>query len=143
MKKHYVSYVFIIILLISAIFYNPIITKSETASAQLKIRKKSIYSLQTGISNNIITSQRYKIITPTIIRTLPDGGKDYVYIINGHENIFHETPKGFNALTASNDELKLYNIESRPTDPEQLKLWVKKWGNFKIPDAPRNLKIYY
>ena len=44
----------------------------------------------------------------------PDGGKDYVYIIEGIENHYLVPPEGFNPLTATDEELDRYCFPDRP-----------------------------
>lgn len=53
------------------------------------------------------------------IEELADGGKIYVYIINGIENRFPVPPEGFKPLTASDEQLETYGFPPRPDEENQ------------------------
>ena len=48
------------------------------------------------------------------VTVLDDGGKDYLYTINGVENHYLVPPEGFNPLTATDEELERYCFPARP-----------------------------
>jgi hypothetical protein len=78
-------------------------------------------------------------LTVTTIRDLPDGGKEYVYNIDGIENVFPVPPQGFNPLTASDALLKEYHFQDRPTGAEDLTRWKDVMSHYKTIAVP-NLK---
>ena len=48
------------------------------------------------------------------VEELPDGGKKYVYVIDGAEHTFPVPPEGFSPLTASDEQLEAYGFPPRP-----------------------------
>ncbi len=74
------------------------------------------------------------------IKELPDGGKIYVYNIDGIINEFPVPPEGFNPLNASNDVLETYGFPIRPTDSDELAKWIlmmKKYKKTPIPEVEK------
>lgn len=65
-----------------------------------------------------------------------DGGKDYVYIINGIENHCLVPPEGFNPLTASDEELARYCFPPRPNDKTELQHWENNMKHYKSTPEP-------
>lgn len=76
------------------------------------------------------------------IEELADGGKIYVYIINGIENRFPVPPEGFKPLTASDEQLETYGFPPRPTDEssEDYEEWEYIMSNYKSTPIP-DIKI--
>lgn len=76
------------------------------------------------------------------IEELPDGGKIYVYIIDGIENRFPVPPEGFKPLTASDEQLETYGFPPRPTDEnsEDYEEWAYIMSNYKSTPIP-DIKI--
>ncbi len=64
-------------------------------------------------------------------QVLPDGGIDYVFNINGVQNILHESPDGFTPVTATDAQLAEYGFPARPKDATALAAWTSKWSRFK------------
>ena len=53
------------------------------------------------------------------VEELPDGGKIYVYVIDGVENSFPVPPEGFQPLTADDKQLEVYGFPPRPNKENQ------------------------
>lgn len=53
----------------------------------------------------------------------PDGGRDYIYSINGHDADSPEPPGGFDPQTASDAQLSYYGFPPRPAEPAALSAW--------------------
>jgi hypothetical protein len=88
---------------------------------------------QNDSSDNAITH-----LNVSEIKSLSDGGYDYIYNIDGHDNIYHVPPHGFNPLTATDAQLDEYGFPARPSDPDQLKHWENIMSHCKstlIPDV--------
>lgn len=71
------------------------------------------------------------------IEYLPDGGKIYVYIIDGIENDFPVPPEGFNPLEASNEMLMTYGFPIRPSDESATSEWEKIMSAYKTTPVPK------
>ena len=69
-----------------------------------------------------------------------DGGKDYVYIVDGIENHFLVPPEDFNPITATDEELARYCFPPRPTTEAGIKQWENQMKNYEITPPP-NLDI--
>ena len=54
-----------------------------------------------------------------------DGGKDYVYIIDGIKNHCYVTPEGFNPLNATDEQLARYCYPPRPETQKEMAEWLK------------------
>ena len=65
-----------------------------------------------------------------------DGGKDYVYIVDGIENHFLVPPEGFDPITATDEELSRYCFPPRPSSSAQLKQWENQVKNYKVTPPP-------
>lgn len=59
------------------------------------------------------------------IEELSDGGKIYVYIIDGIENSFPVPPDEFDPLNASDETLATYGFPPRPSDVHELDEWIE------------------
>jgi hypothetical protein len=56
----------------------------------------------------------FEPVAQNSVSVFADGGKDYVYIIDGVENHYLVPPYGFDPLIATDDELERYCFPSRP-----------------------------
>lgn len=79
-------------------------------------------------------------LTATTVRDLPDGGKEYVYNIDGIENVFPVPPENFNPLTATDEQLKEYHFQDKPTEPEALSQWKDVMSHYKKTAEPKLIK---
>lgn len=72
------------------------------------------------------------------IEELPDGGKIYVYIIDGVENSFPVPPEDFKPLTATDEQLEIYGFPPRPDreNQEEYNQWAELMSNYKYTKAP-------
>lgn len=70
------------------------------------------------------------------IEELSDGGKIYVYYIDGIENDFPVPPEGFNPVKASDEDLATYGFPPRPTEGEELAEWTKNMSAYKYTPVP-------
>lgn len=96
----------------------------------------SIISMSSlSASANSIENQNEKLQCQEIV-SLPDGGKIYVYQIDGIINEFPVPPEGFNPLNASNETLETYGFPTKPTDPEELIKWTERMKNYKYTPIP-------
>lgn len=79
------------------------------------------------------------------IEDLPDGGKIYVYVIDGVENMFPVPPEGFHPLTASDEALEIYGFPPRPSDPDELAKWTENmsaWKETPIPEIEQTERVH-
>jgi hypothetical protein len=77
------------------------------------------------------------------VRTLPDGGKEYVYIVDGVKNVHPVPPLGFDPLVATDAQLRAYAFPKKPSEPTKLKHWqdmMKQWTRQTEPS--RDLTVY-
>ncbi len=86
-------------------------------------------------ANNTITTDNNDNLSHVI--DFEDGGKDYVYIINGIENHCLVPPEGFNPLTASDKELARYCFQPRPTEKSELLEWENIVKHYKTTPTPK------
>lgn len=72
------------------------------------------------------------------IEELPDGGKIYVYIVDGTEHRFPVPPEGFTPLTATDEQLETYGFPPRPDEENQedYQNWSELMSNYKFTKAP-------
>lgn len=71
-----------------------------------------------------------------------DGGKDYVYIIDGMANHALVPPDDFDPLTASDEMLDRYCFPPRPTTRnfDEYNMWVAQMSTYKGAESP-NLSV--
>jgi Peptidase A4 family len=69
-------------------------------------------------------------------RSLPGGGNEYVYYLNGHKTVYRIPPNGFNPLQATDTDLAKYNLPSRPTGGAQLARWATMMSRIHIVTPP-------
>ncbi len=72
------------------------------------------------------------------IEELPDGGKIYTYNIGGVINQFPVPPKGFNPITATDEQLETYAFPARPdkNNNEDYQSWLSLMESYKFTSAP-------
>lgn len=72
------------------------------------------------------------------IEELADGGKIYVYIVDGTEHRFPVPPKGFKPLTATDEQLEIYGFPPRPDEENQedYQNWSELMSHYKFTKAP-------
>lgn len=75
------------------------------------------------------------------IIVLDDGGKEYVYTIDGNKVHFMIPPDDFDPVNASDEELKRYCFPERPDDKEELKQWNERMRNYQKTSVPE-LKLH-
>lgn len=85
-------------------------------------------------------TNKVKTYTPVCdsVEEYPDGGKKYIYMIEGVENNYYVPPAGFNPLTASDEELARYYFPPRPdaSEEESYAQWVDLMSNYKGTPEP-------
>ncbi len=70
------------------------------------------------------------------IKSLPGGGKLYVYDVKGRTLEYPVPPKGFHPLAASAEQLAEYGFPPRPTDPAALAEWKSTWSAYRTTPVP-------
>lgn len=70
------------------------------------------------------------------VKNLPDGGKAYVYFIDGIENIFPVPPEGFHPVEATDSQLKEYGFPARPKNAADLAKWTETMSAYKRTPVP-------
>ena len=71
------------------------------------------------------------------IEYLDDGGRIYVYYIDGIKNSFPVPPDGFDPLTASDDDLSTYGFPPKPSDQSELNEWTELMETYSGTPIPR------
>lgn len=67
-----------------------------------------------AVSTVIDDSPSFERVECDHVEVLEDGGKIYTYVINGVVNKFPVPPDGFDPLTATNEQLRVYGFPTRP-----------------------------
>lgn len=70
------------------------------------------------------------------VEELSDGGKIYVYYIDGVENDFPVPPEGFNPVRASDEDLATYGFPPRPTEAKELAEWTENMSAYRYTPVP-------
>jgi len=70
------------------------------------------------------------------VETLPDGGKAYVYQIDGDVRTYKVPPPRFDALNATAAQLAEYDFPPRPTSGPELSSWRSMMGRVHIVQPP-------
>ncbi len=72
------------------------------------------------------------------VTVFPDGGKDYIFYIEGTENHYLVPPIGFTPLTASDEDLSRYGFPPRPdgSDVDSLNAWEELMANYVETPEP-------
>lgn len=80
-----------------------------------------------GSVSDEVHEDSFESIAYDTIEELPDGGKIYVYEIDGVTHRFPLPPKDFDALKATDEQLKTYGIPPRPdsNNEEDYRSWVE------------------
>lgn len=77
------------------------------------------------------TNSAPQVIHYSSKQALSDGGTNFVFNINGVQNVLHEAPNGFSPATATDAQLAEYGFPARPKDAAGLAKWTSRWSNFK------------
>ena len=85
---------------------------------------------QTSMNAVTDTNAVYGYVYYSEKQALPDGGTNYVFNINGVQNILHEPPDGFSSATATDAHFAEYGFPSRPEDAAGLAKWTSKMEPF-------------
>jgi hypothetical protein len=83
------------------------------------------------------TAETSRLLQCDHIEELSDGGKIYVYYIDGVENDFPVPPEGFNPVKASDEALATYGFPPRPTEATELAEWEKNMSLYKGTNEPQ------
>lgn len=78
-----------------------------------------------------LAAEGYKVHHPDRVVSLPGGGLDYVYTIDGQVTEFPVTPIGFDPLTASPAQLATYRLPARPAGGAALTAWLRLMSNWR------------
>ncbi len=75
----------------------------------------------TAMAQTASNTQTSANAAPGVVRysakqALPDGGTNYVFNIDGVQNILHEPPDGFCPATATDAQLAEYGFPARPKE---------------------------
>src|SRR5438270_11186847 len=70
------------------------------------------------------------------IASLPGGGKEYVYFIDGHKTTYRIPPAGFSFVTATSDQLAEYNLPARPANPTEGARWFESMSKLHLVAPP-------
>ena len=79
----------------------------------------------TTVADTADTNATSRLLQCDHIEELSDGGKIYVYYINGIENDFPVPPAGFKPNEASDEDLATYGFPPRPDNEEALAEWTE------------------
>ena len=90
----------------------------------------------TTVADAADTTESSRLLQCDHIEELSDGGKIYVYYIDGIENDFPVPPAGFKPIEASDEELATYGFPPRPTDPSELDKWTKDMSAYRYTPVP-------
>ena len=91
------------------------------------------------------STEQSKILQYDHIEELDDGGKIYIYYIDGVENAFPVPPDGFNPVDASDEDLATYGFPPRPSNEADLIAWKKDMSYYKgtpIPELAQTNTIF-
>ncbi|ACV58557.1 hypothetical protein [Alicyclobacillus acidocaldarius] len=102
--------------------------------AAIPMAEPTVASAATHSKVSTISTQA---LTASSVQTLPDGGQEYIYYINGVKNVFPVPPKGFNPLTATDAQLREYGFPPRPSDPQNLQQWEQEMSHWKRTLPPK------
>lgn len=94
----------------------------------------SAATLPTNKTSDISINQK---LTLSKVDHLQNGGQEYIYDVDGVKNIFPVPPKGFNPITATDEQLKEYAFPPRPNDPDALKVWENEMSHYKETPIPK------
>lgn len=91
------------------------------------------------VSSQIRTECGIKAFPLLEKRSLPGGGSEYVYEVEGFKTVRRIPPTGFNPINASNATLAEYMLPERPVDPSALADWTAMMSNFHLVPAEQFL----
>lgn len=73
------------------------------------------------------------------VTTRPDGGKEYVYLVENQRTTYRVPPPSFNGLRANPEQLDYYGFPPRPTSAAELAPWIAMMSNLHPVVPPRSL----
>lgn len=90
-----------------------------------------------AITNNVENTYTEKVAFSSI-ETLPDGGLDYTFFVEGIENHYYVPPVDFNPLTATDETLAMYAFPARPSEEntDDYTEWVERMKNYTGTPLP-------
>lgn len=83
----------------------------------------------------VVNAKNYKEKDVRIVE-FDDGGKDYIFTINGAEEHCLVPPEDFNPIDATNEELERYCFPPRPNNENELNDWIRMMDNYKGTPIP-------
>ena len=94
-------------------------------------------SQASALTNSTVESYTENV-TFSSIDTLPDGGLDYTFFVEGIENHYFVPPESFDPLTASDETLAMYAFPARPSaeDSEEYAAWTERMENYTGTPLP-------
>lgn len=69
----------------------------------------------------------------------PDGGQDYVYVVNGRDAVMPKLPANFDPLSATAAQLSYYGYPPRPSGDTSVAAWAKQVTTMRIIPPSRFL----
>ncbi len=91
----------------------------------------------TTVADAADTTETSRLLQCDHIVELSDGGKIYVYYIDGIENDFPVPPAGFKPIEASDEELATYGFPPRPDNEAELTEWNENMAAYKYTPIPQ------
>ncbi len=91
----------------------------------------------TTVADAADTTETSRLLQCDHIVELSDGGKIYVYYIDGVENDFPVPPAGFKPIDASDEELATYGFPPRPDNEAELMEWTEHMSAYKYTPIPQ------
>jgi len=91
----------------------------------------------TTVADAADTNATSRLLQCDHIEELSDGGKIYVYYVNGIENDFPVPPAGFKPNEASDEDLATYGFPPRPDNEEELAEWTENMSAYKYSPIPQ------
>lgn len=88
-------------------------------------------------TNSTASNTSSQTLQPSQVKALPGGGKEYIYNIDGKQNVFPVPPQGFSPLNATDAQLQEYGFPARPTVPQKLKQWQEDMSHWKYTPVPK------
>lgn len=90
-------------------------------------------------SQGFLTSCGDHIYPLLKVATIPGGGKEYTYNVEGAKTVYKVPPGGFDARAASDDTLKKYGLPTRAAVKAQGEQWSETVGDLHPITPPRFL----
>lgn len=83
-----------------------------------------------------LTNAETVVFKPAAVSRRADGGENYTYNVNGDTTVFPVPKKGFDPLTASDEELEENAFPARPKDAAALNRWEDTMKYYKETVTP-------